>query len=161
VDPALHPDVAPLACLLGTWSGTGSGEYPTISPFEYREEITFAHVGKPFLAYRQSTVRLDTGLPAHAEVGYFRGVGAGRIELVLAHPTGIMELSEGTVDPTTDGLALRLVSTQIPRTPTAKEVTAVTREITVAADALRYDISMSAVGHPLTHHLTARLHRVG
>src|SRR5262245_4325086 len=94
VEPALHPDVEALACLLGRWSGEGEGHYPTIEPFAYREEITLGHSGKPFLAYRQATVRVDTGMPAHAEMGYLRGVGPGQVELVIAHPTGVAEVAE-------------------------------------------------------------------
>jgi hypothetical protein len=157
----LHPDVEILAPLLGTWSGTGAGRYPTIDPFDYREEVTFGHVGKPFLAYRQATVRLDTGLPAHAEAGYLRGTGGNRVELVLAHPTGIAELAEGDVVTTETGLALRLASVAVARTATAKEVTRVDRTITVEGDVLRYELSMAAVGQPHQHHLAAELQRTG
>jgi THAP4-like, heme-binding beta-barrel domain len=157
----LHPDVEALRPLLGRWTGEGAGEYPTIDPFRYREDVTFGHVGKPFLAYRQATVRLDTGLPAHAEVGYLRGAGGPRVELVLAHPTGVAEVAEGELAEHGDGLTLRLASVAVAETSTAKEVTRLTRIITVAGDTLRYDLSMAAVGQPLQHHLTATLHREG
>jgi hypothetical protein len=155
----LHADVEPLAALLGTWSGEGEGSYPTIEPFRYREEVTFDHVGKPFLAYRQATVNLATGLPAHAEVGYVRAVGDGALELVLAHPTGIAEVAEGTFEQAGETLILRLHSTRVTRTGTAKEVTSVERQIEVSAGVLRYDLAMSAVGQPHQHHLAAVLHR--
>jgi THAP4-like, heme-binding beta-barrel domain len=161
MDVALHPDVEVLAPLLGTWSGEGEGEYPTIEPFAYHEEVAFGHVGKPFLAYRQATVRLDTGLPAHAESGYLRGVGDGRVELVLAHPSGIGELAEGVAETDGDRLVVRLASVSVTRTATAKEVTRVDRTITVDGDVLRYDLAMAAVGQPLLHHLTATLRRAG
>ncbi len=157
----LHPDVELLAPLLGTWSGTGAGSYPTIEPFRYREEIVFGHVGKPFLAYRQATIRLDTGLPAHAEAGYLRGVGDGRLELVLAHPTGVAELSEGEVTVEAGRLELRLRSVSVARTASAKEVTRVDRTITVDGDVLRYELAMAAVGQAHQHHLAAELQRAG
>jgi hypothetical protein len=159
MDPTLHPDVVGLACLPGTWSGEGEGVYPTVEPFRYRETIVFGHVGKPFLSYRQATINLATGLPSHAEVGYLRGVGDGRVELVLAHPTGVAELAEGTVEPADDGITLQLRSTSVAGTATAKEVLRLERRIEVAGDILGYDLAMAAVGQEHQHHLTAELHR--
>lgn len=157
VNFALHPDLAHLAFLLGTWVGDGSGQYPTIAPFDYHETLTFSHAGKPALGYRQETTLAADGTLSHLEAGFLRPVGENGIELVLAHPSGLAEVSEGRVE----GTSLRLVSTAVTKTTTAKDVTKIERDldVDVAAGVLRYQLRMRAVGQELAHHLSAELHR--
>lgn len=159
----LHPDIAALEPLLGTWSGTGTGEYPTIDTFEYDETVTFGHVGKPFLAYAQRTSAVDDGRPLHAETGYWRIPQPSLAELILAHPTGITEVLEGFAAPNMPGgdtLIVDVRSSSIARSASAKEVVASERTFEITGDTMRYTMRMAAVGQPLQHHLSATLTRV-
>ena len=157
--PELHPDVAALASLVGTWTGEGAGEYPTIQPFAYRETVTFGHVGKPFLAYAQRTTASDDGRPLHAESGYIRTPQLGRIELVLAHPTGVTEIAEGAIGFDGNDITIEIASTTVGRTASAKPIDALARSIRISGDQLTYTLQMAAMGLPLQHHLAATLYR--
>jgi class 3 adenylate cyclase len=151
----LHPGATPLQFLLGTWVGEGEGHYPTIAAFRYGEEVRFWHVGKPFLAYSQRTWALDDGRPLHSEAGFWRPQPDGVVEVVIAIPSGQVEIEEGTVEGTTVSLSSRLVG----RTSSAKDVGAIARRLVVNDDVLRYVMSMAAVGEPLQEHLRAELRR--
>lgn len=155
----VHPEVEALAPLLGTWSGKGAGEYPTIQPFEYFEEIAFTHVGKPFLVYAKKTKAASDGRPLHAELGYLRVPQPGKLEFVLAHPSGIAEIELGTYVVTDGVVELELATSNIALTPTAKEVTALSRSFRIDGDELSYSLRMGAVGQPEQHHVAAVLHR--
>ncbi|WP_322860067.1 peroxynitrite isomerase [Mycobacterium europaeum] len=155
----LHPDLDALAPLLGTWAGRGAGEYPTIEPFDYLEEVVFSHVGKPFLAYAQKTKAAADGKPLHAETGYLRVPQPGHLELVLAHPSGITEIEVGTYTVSGGLIEIELSTTDVGLTPTAKEVTSLGRSFRIDGDELSYSVRMGAVGQPLQHHLAAVLHR--
>lgn len=155
----LHPNVAPLAPLLGTWSGRGTGVYPTIESFDYLEEVFFSHVGKPFLVYGQKTKSVADGAPLHAETGYLRVPQPGRVEWILAHPSGINEIEVGAFSTTGGVIDLEMAAASIGLAPSAKEVTALSRRYRFDGDELTYTLGMAAVGQPPQNHLSAVLRR--
>ncbi|MDH5291567.1 MAG: FABP family protein, partial [Acidimicrobiia bacterium] len=89
--------------------------------------------------------------------------GSGRLEVVLSHPSGLLELQLGTINgsPAGGGAVIELRSSAVVGTPTAKSVTEVHRRFELSADGqvISYDVSMAAMGLPLTHHLHAELRR--
>lgn len=146
-----------LEFLVGTWEGRGTGVYPTIDAFAYEETVEIGAPPKPFLTYSQRTRRAGSGEPLHMEAGYFRPVGPGRLELVIAQPTGIVEVHSGTVD----GGHIHLRSDAVARTKQAVRVDTVERVITVDGDVMRYRLLMGAVDRPHQIHLRAELRRTG
>jgi len=158
----LHAHLEKIRFLLGTWRGTGKGFYPTIKPFEYKEEIVFSHVGKPFLFYSQKTSDSLTGTPLHAECGFLRSPSATTVELVLAQPTGVSSIEIGEVN-AVKATTIELSCNSFIRTPTAKHpwVKQYKRRFTlVDENMLSYTMSMETEDQPLQEHLTATLKRV-
>src|SRR5699024_4643767 len=92
----LHPANVPLAFLLGRWEGRGKGDYPTIEPFDFGQEVVFSHNQKPFLYYTSRSWLLDDEgnavEPLAMETGFWRPQSDGGVELVLSHPTGYAEI---------------------------------------------------------------------
>ena len=151
----LHPDLAGLSFLLGTWRGEGEGSWPPGDPFRYGEEMTFEHVGDTFLLYAERSWGLDDEAPIHFERGFIRPSGGGRVEVVLAHPLGIGEVAEGTLE---HGV-IDVASTAVTLTTTGSPVTELRRRIEVDGDAMTYELRMATREIELTSHLRGRLHR--
>lgn len=154
----LHAQLEPLRPLIGTWRGAAFGQYPTITSFEYTEELTFTNVGKPFLAYEQRTWSLS-GQAMHMETGYLRLPAPRIIEFTLAQPTGQTELAEGTMVMESGELILA-VRGKVMNTATAKIVEATEREYRLSGDRLATSFAMAAVGQSMTNHLSSHLIRV-
>jgi hypothetical protein len=152
----MDPSLQPLAFLLGTWRGGGKGEYPTIDPFDYEEELRFDHVGDTFLFYQQASWSPDDGGPIHFERGFLRPGEPGRIEFTLAHPIGLTEIAEGPLD----GTEFELTSTGVGRTTTGLTTTSVIRRYRVDGDVMRYRTDMATDETPMAPHLEAELRRV-
>ena len=167
--PDLHPHLLGLLPLVGVWRGRGRGGYPTIeSDFDYAQEVRFSHDGRPFLAYESRAWLIEEDgtpiRPAAREVGWWRpvvedGRPTDELEVLLTHPTGIMELYVGRVADSSPP-KIELVTDAVVRTVGAKEVTAGQRLYGIVDGALLYAQEMAAVGQPLQAHLSARLIRV-
>jgi nitrobindin-like protein len=156
--PELHDDLRPLAFLLGTWRGTGAGDYPTVEAFGYREEIVFEHVGEPYLLYRQASWDDATGEPVHFERGFLRpGAAPGAVEFVLAHPIGVAEVAHGRVDATS--IDLEAPSDGVGRTATGLHVTGLRRRYRVDGDAMTYELDMATDETAMTLHLEGAVRR--
>jgi hypothetical protein len=165
--PPEHPDLAPLSFLLGRWEGVGKGDYPTIGAFDFIQELSFTHNGKPFLIYSSRSWALEEGengqrvkgRPLGMEFGFWRPRPGNAVEVLLTHPTGITEIYLGVVS----GTRVEMATDAVVRTESAKEVTAgkrlyglVNSERAGEKD-LAWAYDMAAVGQPLQPHLWARL----
>jgi hypothetical protein len=154
-DRPVHPAVQPLHGFFGTFVGTGHGQYPTITPFSYQEQLTFTHRGAPVVAFSQATTSFDGARPMHHEAGFLRIGESGVVEMTVAHTFGITEVLTGTVD----GNVLSCTSTHLGVAPAAKTVTGTRRRYVVTGDTLTYELWMSYAGHDDVLHLSGTLSR--
>ena len=155
----LHPDCAPVAWLLGTWQGNGHGDYPTIEPYQFGQELIFTHDGRPFFHYFSRSWVLDeegnTVREGAQETGFLRCLPEGRLELVLTHNTGFVEIWYGLAE----AGKMELRTAGVSYTETAKEVVSGHRLYGNVEGDLLYAYDMEAMGQPLQPHLWARLER--
>ena len=155
----LHPNCGPVAWLLGTWRGNGRGDYPTIEAFEYRQELIFTHDGRPFLHYMARAELIDEHgekvRDGAIETGFLRCPEPGRVELLLTHHTGFVEIYYGEAE----GGKLDLTTDAVVRTATAKEYAGAKRLYGNVEGDLLYAVDMAAMGEQLQSHLWARLKR--
>jgi hypothetical protein len=100
----LHPDLVPLAFLLGDWAGAGvaaldNEQGPRPGQCNFGQEVTFSHDGRNFLEYVSRTWELDDKgekvRPLESESGYWRIDAERRVEVVMVRDRGIVEVWHG------------------------------------------------------------------
>ncbi len=91
IPEGLHPDLNPLAWLVGSWRGKGHGEYPGIESFQFAQEVTFSHDGRNFLTYFSRSWIIDENneivQTASSETGFWRVKPDNQLEVLISHST--------------------------------------------------------------------------
>jgi hypothetical protein len=156
----LEPVLLPLAFLIGSWAGVGLGHYPTIEDFRFGQEINFSYTpGKQFLDYSSKTWLIDEDgakvRPLAREHGYWRPQPDNQLEVLLAHPTGIVEIYYGELD----SGKVEMRTDTVARTASAKEYSAGHRLYGLVKGDLYWTYDMAAMGQPIQNHLAAQLKR--
>lgn len=161
LDLDLPSSLAPLAWLVGRWEGAGVVGYPTMESSNFGQELTVSHDGRAFLYWHSRTWLLDDAgafvKASAAESGFLRPVPGDEVELLLTHPTGIVEMYYGTASPA----RMELRTDSVMRSPHTKAYDAATRLYGLVESDLMWVMDMAAMGHPLTSHVSAQLKRVG
>ncbi|WP_016700223.1 FABP family protein [Actinoalloteichus spitiensis] len=161
--PNLNDACLSLLPLVGVWRGDGVAEHPSLDePYQYRQQVTFAHDGRPFLYYEARSWLLDSDGeligPGAREVGWWRPQPDDTIELLLAHSGGVMELFYGRQRNQT---SWELTTDTVLRTASAEEVSSAHRLYGIVEDGdLAYVEERSLAGQPPKPHISARLRRV-
>ena len=127
-----------LAQLIGTWRGSGTGEFPGMATFPYDEEIRFVDIGSRDLVYLQRGWDPVNAEILHAEAGMWRATPDGVLAATIAQPR-TAEVSEGTI---TAGLVV-LASTNVGRAARASPLVATQRTYRLNGDKLTYAVEMT------------------
>jgi hypothetical protein len=146
--------------LEGDWNGLGTGGYPTIADFEYREHLRVRVMeDHGVLHYLQSTWRIDgdTEHGSHKETGFITLTDDAEILVLNAQGPDRLESLRGVLDVSDDLLKLALTGTEFLND---ERMLSSWRRLRCTDDMLSYTMGMATTGAPGGElHLTAELHR--
>lgn len=142
--------------LEGRWEGQGTGDFPTMEPFAYDEEIVFSRLTDRHLRYAQHARDRTDGQTLHVEGGMWRLTTDGDVEATVALP-GVAEVSEGSAH--VDGVVL--TSRSMSRATHGAPLVAAVRRYRLRGGVLTYEIDMGTEEVPVQSHIRAELARVG
>jgi THAP4-like, heme-binding beta-barrel domain len=157
----IHDRLLALLPLVGVWTGDGAGVVPsTGEQFAFTQRVTFAHDGRPFLAYESRSWLVDAhGVvirPAMREAGFWRpGPGEDDIEVQLVNVTGLAETFTGLAG----DLRWELATDAVVSARSAREVDGERRLYAVRDDTLAYATELALPGQEFAPHLNGSLHR--
>ncbi|KAK3744751.1 hypothetical protein QZH41_013297, partial [Actinostola sp. cb2023] len=167
--PPIHQALSSISWLIGKWKGQGCGIYPTITPFEYFEEVDIDHFGKPILTFNAKSWSTDASqAPMHYESGYLRvKPNTSTLAFMLAHNavtvgfllTGFSEVEEGEFTDKEIHLKShsigRMTFSSVPTVTKAERIYKLTDQ-----DTMEYVMNMETDTSPLQKHLHITYKRV-
>jgi hypothetical protein len=149
-----------LRTLDGNWRGFGTGSFPTIESFEYREHL---HVqileGHEVLHYLQSTWRIDSDEEhvSHIETGFISVEDDGHVLVLNSQGSDRVEVLRGALVAADDGFSLNLASAGLFND---ERMVSSWRELRFTEDSLTYSMGMATDQVPTEElHLAAEMHR--
>lgn len=161
--PEISPECLALLPMVGVWRGSGRfGNAPGERTPHFGQQITVAHDGRAFLRFESVKWALDqdgaaTG-PGDREVGWLRPQADGRIELLLTHAEGRIEVFYGRAQTLT---AWEFSTDAVWRTPSAPAVVGATRLYGITGDGkLAYVEERAIQGAELEPYASAALDRI-
>jgi hypothetical protein len=158
----LHDGLLALLPLVGSWQGTGHGVVGSSGEqFSFGQRVSFAHDGRPFLAYESRTWLLDADggviRSAFRESGFWRpGADADSVEALLASAAGLVEVFAGTAGDNSWDLQTGAVG----MSATARRIDGERRLYAVRSNELAYVSELALPGAGFVPHLNATLARI-
>lgn len=147
--------------LEGSWGGTGRGQFPGVTSFDFRETLIFTRRDEKSLAYEQRTEKLYDGqteyIPSHWESGFISIIENGDLQLVNIQVGGRNETLVGTVEHLDNKYRIHFVSKVLKNDP---RMISSARRFELEGDTLHYEMEMQTTKvERSTSHLQITLQR--
>ena len=97
--PDLHPGLLALLPLVGVWEGEGEADTADRGPHRFGQQVIVSHDGENYLTWSSRCWTLDdegaVETAAYRESGFWRISEDDRIEFLVAHASGVVEMYYG------------------------------------------------------------------
>lgn len=160
--PDLHSGLLALLPLVGVWEGEGEGENETHGQHRFGQQIIVAHDGENYLSWTSRAWIIggddSADIPAYRESGFWRISEDDKIEFLVAHASGHIEMYYG--EPVQQA-AWEVSTDVVLASPTGEQSRAAKRLYGIVPDGdLGWVEERVDPEHGLRPHLSARLRRV-
>lgn len=160
--PDLHSGLLALLPLVGVWEGEGEGENETYGQHRFGQQIIVAHDGENYLSWTSRGWIIggadSADAPAYRESGFWRISEDDKIEFLVAHASGHIEMYYG--EPVQQA-AWEVSTDVVLASPTGGQSSAAKRLYGIVPDGdLGWVEERMHPEHGLRPHLSARLSRV-